>query len=310
MSTESALQASHLALVKPIGVDVHLYESSSPRHSTSTDPSLVILCTWLGGSSPRRVNKYISGYNALFPSSALLVITARITEITVLPFSVLHARLEPARDAIRRILERNPSSQGRNASTLLHIFSHGGCNTAIQLVRSLQDHTASHGSNFDLSQYINGIIFDCCPGDSSFGRSYEAAAVSLPKSWPINAAGRLLLYPFIGLIAALQTSGLMGSIKDLRRDLNNSTLFGSTARRLYLYSRADKMVRWEDVESHLEEAKTKWGYTAAGMPFSESAHCAIVREHADEYWGSIRSLWEKLNDAMSIQQGKVCHSRL
>lgn len=81
------------------------------------------LCTWLGGATPQRIQKYISGYRALYPTSAILLITT-------------------------------------------HIFSHGGCNTAIQLALSLQTAT-----NFQIGNHLKGIIFDCCPGETSFAVS-------------------------------------------------------------------------------------------------------------------------------------------
>lgn len=119
-------------------------------------------------------------------------------------------------------------------------------------------------------------------------RAYQAAAISLPsQSMPAQALGKLLLYPAIGFITGLQRTGLMSSVSQLRSELNDPAVFGATAKRLYLYSTADQMVRWEDVESHLAEAKAQLGCCPEGVAFPDSPHCAIVRDHADRYWYTI-----------------------
>ena len=166
----------------------------------------------------------------------------------------------------------------------------------------MQNPQSTEEPKFDPRQHIGGIIFDCCPGDASFGRAYNAAVASLPDQWLAKTLGRPLLVPFIGVITGLQSIGAMSSVKDLRRDLNSSDLFGSTASRLYLYSLLDKMVWWEDVESHLEEAKSAHKYAATGVSFSDSAHCAIVREHPEQYWKAIQDFWNR--------KRSTCRSRL
>lgn len=305
--------SNDLQLVAPIGVNIHLYEPPPSASSVSSvakpndhAPSLIILCTWLGGASPQRINKYITGHHAVHPSSAILVITTQIAEMAWLPFTAVHARLQPARDVIRRFTSRSVA-QEEGPSVLLHIFSSGGCNVAIQLALSFlsqnQDHSelekTQESEAFEFGQHIRAIVFDCCPGDSSFTRLYNAAAVSLPRAPPSRAIGTALLYPAIGLIYTLQNTGIMSSIDDLRLQLNDPALFGSVARRLYLYSREDRMVRWQDVESHLEDARSKQGYLAVGLAFSESAHCAI------HYSGACGSVLGQYSEAVESKRASA-----
>lgn len=268
----------------PIGDNVYLLEPGQP--TGTKQPALIALCTWLGGATPSRIQKYIDGYRSLYPNSAILLITTRILEISALPFSVLHSRLAPARDAIRRILGLEGD---RSRSMLLHIFSHGGCNTAIQLALSL----SKDDDCLNLATCLRGIIFDCCPGGAGFGPAYQAAAHSLPPSHPALAKGveKFLLYPAVGLITGLQWMGWMSSIQNLRSQLNGPAVFGSTAQRLYLYSTADQMVSWEDVESHMAEARARTLGSVEGLAFPRSPHCALVRDNADRYWDAIQRFW-------------------
>lgn len=171
----------------------------------------------------------------------------------------------------------------------MHIFSHGGCNTAIQLALSLR-RDPIHPA-FEIRKYLSGIIFDCCPGDTSFGRAYQTAAHSLPRSVPAQTIGKALLYPVIGVINGLQQTGWMSSVRDLRAQLNDPSIFGATAARLYLYSKADQMVAWEDVECHQKEARSELGCAVEGVAFPDSPHCALVRDHPGQYWDEIKRFW-------------------
>ncbi|PYI20189.1 hypothetical protein BO99DRAFT_402010 [Aspergillus violaceofuscus CBS 115571] len=277
--------------LQPIGANIYFFQ---PPETTSSGPALITLCTWLGGATPSRIQKYISGYQILYPTSAILLIMTRILEIGLLPFSVLHARLAPARDVLRRFI--NNGDRDDNQSILLHIFSHGGCNTAIQLALSLQVEDARGHPPLELGRHLGGIIFDCCPGDTSFGRAYQVAAQSLPpRAVLAQAVGRVLLYPVIGVITGLQQAGWMSSVRGLRAQLNDPATFGKMAPRLYLYSTADSMVRWEDVESHQREAAADLEkcFTVKGIAFSDSPHCALVKDHSDRYWTEIKSFGEE-----------------
>ncbi|OJJ08605.1 hypothetical protein ASPVEDRAFT_47742 [Aspergillus versicolor CBS 583.65] len=269
--------------MEPIGTNIHLRIPPTPP------TSLIILCTWLGGASPRRIAKYTDGYASHFPSAAILLITTTLSDITLRSFSAIRSRLAPAREKIAHFI--HPSS-GSPIPILLHIFSHGGSNTATQLVQSIKaDDPAAHTAFISA---LKLVIFDCCPGDSSLLRSYNAAAVSLPSptEQPIaHFVGKSVLYPAIGTISALQAVGAMRSVEDLRTELNDPGLFGKSARRFYLYSREDEMVRWQDVERHLREGREK-GFVADGVRFETGPHCALAMVDEERYWTSVQRAWE------------------
>ncbi|ATY67438.1 DNA repair (Rad57) [Cordyceps militaris] len=276
-----------LDLAVSIGSGIYLYEP--PAQPRGSHPALIILSTWLGGATPRRISKYVAGYRELYSNSAILVLTTKIADITVRPVSALHARLQPARDTIRRIV--SALADDGVPSILFHIFSHGGCNTALQLIHSFQSEPVLDDT-LDFASHLYGIIFDCCPGDGSFDRAYNAAAASLPDALLMQAIGKMLLVPFIGTFTLLQHVGAINSVADMRRELNDRGVFGTTAKRLYLYSSEDQMVQWQDVETHLEAARSVSEYPVTGVRFTESAHCAIIRNHSEKYWKAVDDFWQ------------------
>ena len=281
--------------LQSLAQNIRLYEPPSITDATSSDPPLVILCTWLGGATPRRIHKYIEGYRREFPSSCILLITSIVLDITLRTIYTIRARLQPARDAIARILTThndranvispNRDSDSSSSSILLHVFSHGGSNTAVQLALSWQEE-----HNYPLP--LGGVILDCSPGDTTFRRSYNAAVLSLPSETtpPVQSIGRALLYPTIATVTVLQHLHLMASVRDLRRQLNDPAVFGAGVPRLYLFSEADEMVGVHNVRSHAVDAR-RCGFAVDEVVFRSAEHCALVLEDAGRYWGAVRRFW-------------------
>jgi len=279
-----------LAEFRHLGQNIFLYKPETDKSETAirkeeghSPPSLVIVCTWLGGATAKRINKYTTQYRQLFPHACILLIRTIVLDITVRSFRLIRSRLAPARDAIYSILGDNDlSRESTDGCILLHVFSHGGCNTAIQLAISMREN--------DMYLPLRQIVFDSCPGDATFRKAYDAATISLPQSQPAHSVGRAALYPAIAVITGLQHLGIMSSVRDMRAELNDSNVFGSHARRLYLYSAADQAVHFQDVQSHLETARAQ-GYRADGVVFQRSPHVALILEDAVRYWAAIESFW-------------------
>ncbi|KAK4100109.1 hypothetical protein N658DRAFT_516825 [Parathielavia hyrcaniae] len=295
----------------PLGNNIFLLEPSVPpaahdkiSGSGGTNecppPSLIILCTWLGGATTPRVLKYVDGYRKAFPGATLVLVRTVFSDISARSFAAIRSRLRPARDAIIKALQP-PLTTTRTTSefstannpiffpkALLHIFSHGGCNTAIQLASSISEVAGTL-----LCDHLRQIVFDCCPGDTSFAKAFNAASLSLPPTSPapIRALGTAAVFAAVAAITALQKAGFMSSVSDMRRELNEPTLFGTAARRLYLFSRADRMVGTADVQTHAQLARESVGCEVGLVLFAEAPHCALVTEDAARYWRAIQSCW-------------------
>lgn len=280
-----------LAGFERLGKTISLFTPPTFPSPTTTAPSLVILCTWVGGASAARIDKYTSNYRLLLPHAQILLIRATSADITIRSFAQVRASLAPARIVIRSALAAIASAQHTDAldtppPALLHIFSHGGCHSALQLAMSLRL------ENEPLALPLRGIILDSCPGGNSFRKAYDALMVGLPASPVLRVLGSAVVLPVLGAVAGLQAVGLMDSIVELRRDLNDERVLGGRGiRRLYLCSRADRVVDWTDVVRHAEEAEEK-GYEVETCIFERSAHCALPMEDKERYWGKVRRFWE------------------
>ncbi|KAL4964496.1 TMEM53 family protein [Aspergillus stella-maris] len=282
-----------LSPLEPAGENVWLYEHPTVDHFVPDGcPALIVLCTWLGGATPRRISKYVNYHRRLFPSSSILLLTTGMIDITVRSFKTIRHRLQPAREAIRRILGPDAGDIEKNPKgVLLHIFSHGGSNIAIQLILSMQDRRDPSGFH---RLPLQGIIFDSCPGSTTFMRNYQASVYSLPAApLPITLLNRALLLPAIGVITGLQNMGITSSMGEMQKQLNDTLVVSSRVPRLYLFSKADETIRWEEVQAHLDDARVR-GYDVQSVVFNESPHCALIVEDEKKYWRSIKCFWKQI----------------
>ncbi|OJI80177.1 hypothetical protein ASPTUDRAFT_193602 [Aspergillus tubingensis CBS 134.48] len=277
------MSAPFITDFRSIGQNIYYYEpeliDTPIPENANIHPSLIILCTWYGGATPRRVAKYTSGYRQRYPRTSILLINTSFRDYVARSLHSIDGNLTPAKNTITKTLQSTP-----DARILLHVFSNGGCNTVTQLARAMKSEPVNFKSALKL------IIFDCCPGDSSFDRLYAAGAVALPTAQPGRAIGTAVLYSTAKVGYALQSIKAMRSIDDYRADLNDTEIFGE-ARRLYLYSRIDNMIPWKDVEGHMIEASRR-GYRVTGVSFEDGKHCGLVMGDERRYWDAVERAWE------------------
>ncbi|GAQ45612.1 DNA repair protein [Aspergillus tubingensis] len=278
------MSAPFITDFRSIGQNIYYYEpdliDTPIPENENIHPSLIILCTWYGGATPRRVAKYTSGYRQRYPRTSILLINTSFRDYVARSLHSIDGNLTPAKNTITKTLQSTP-----DARILLHVFSNGGCNTVTQLARAMKSEPVNFKSALKL------IIFDCCPGDSSFDRLYAAGAVALPTAQPGRAIGTAVLYSTAKVGYALQSIKAMRSIDDYRADLNDTEIFGE-ARRLYLYSRIDNMIPWKDVEGHMIEASRR-GYRVTGVSFEDGKHCGLVMGDERRYWDAVERAWEE-----------------
>lgn len=242
---------------------------------------VVVLATWLGGASAGRIAVYCRGYQAAYPTASILLLRTVLSDITVKTFATLQAQLEPARDFFLSAFP--PGNSQTDGGALLHMFSHGGCNTALQLSRLLRGSTRDKSFPIPLI----GVVLDSCPGSSGFVKAYSGAVYSLPavRIPGVNMLGRACLFPVIGTISLLQVWGILSSVEDLRRELNDLTTFGP-APRLYLHSKGDRLVAAEDVASHAAVIGARLPVTRELWQVAE--HVALPLEDSERYWSAVR----------------------
>ena len=96
----------------------------------------------------------------------------------------------------------------------------------------------------------------------------------------------------------------------MRTTLNKYLLlpwFSKHTPRLYLYSQADEMVPWTEVEEHAEEAR-KAGLDVRMERFEGSPHVAHARSDPERYWGAVKKVWEDATaSSAGLEQERPLH---
>lgn len=273
-----------------------------PSQTAEDQPALIVICTWLGGATSKRIQRYTCGYNRLWPNANILLIQTDPMEYAFYGESSLSRKLLPASAEIRRLVEEHarshvsPSSSSSSSGSngpgiLMHIFSNGGSNIATQLVTSINNTLSLVGERSPLE--IRQVVFDSCPGDPDTNAIYRAAAQSLPRTHLLRPLGCAALYLVVAGIAGLEAVGIRKPLSRTMRDqFNDPAVFDKSAARLYLTSNGDVMMDTRDVQAHRDEALAR-GLKTDTVVFERAGHCALVLENEAVYWGAIASCWQR-----------------
>lgn len=253
------------------------------RKNNRDGPSLVVLCTWMSAAR-KHISKYTQQYRQQYPDADILVVESGVAEMVYRSNSSQQIWLQPARDVL--LSHTSQHLQGHDQrQAVLHVFSNGGSQCAIQLATSLPEPIRLHA--------FSAIIFDSCPGTATYQRTVQALTLSMPKSPLTKYLGPPIVHIVLCLLyLALFVTGAEDAITRIRIQLNDHKLFNPGVPRLYIYSKADKLVPYQDVKSHVDDAKVK-GYRATSeVLFETSAHCAHAMAHKEQYWEAVGGLLE------------------
>jgi hypothetical protein len=255
---------------------------TTPTSTTiSQDPSLILLFTWTG-ALPAHIVKYTTHYQTLYPTSPILLITTTIADLIYRRSTTKQRNLTPA---IYHLFTDSLSSNAPS-SILVHCFSEGGSHKAIQFARTYLQHTGA-------KLPVSALILDSTPGHPRYFRLASAFKKSLPQNPIIRSLGMVAAYSILASLFAAYavTSPSANIITKTRNALNDDRIWDAKAPRCYLYSKADSLISWRDIEEHGLEAE-KIGARAELVRFEGSAHCAHMRGDEERYWGAVVGTWK------------------
>ena len=281
-STTTTLQAV------PLSSAVTLYRpesTPSPSHVSKDDgPNLIILCAWFR-ALPKHTAKYLTTYHSRYPTAQILMLRSNVGDMMYTPMSIQRKRYKPAVEAIETLQQQGSGTP----KILLHIFSNGGTNSAVQLASAWHD--AHQGAALPAS----AIVFDSAPGSPSLTLAGNAIVSSFPPhaGWWVSILVWCVIVPIYALPQVLP--GGTNLIEFLRKRSNDPEYFPREAGRIYFCSPGDRLVLETDVVAHFEAAREA-GLEAEVVRFAGSGHVVHVMEDAGRYWGAVEGLWERVGE--------------
>jgi len=271
---------------------IYLQPSPSPETSDPSHPSTVVIYGW-GDALPKHVAKYVDGYRALFPAARIVLIFSPILR-TVL--SGLDARTRAMTPALEAIYGPAGTTTGPAASRILvQVMSNTGC---INYAATLNAYAVRHPSAA-LPHAL--LVLDSAPGSTDFfaniGRWSRAMALGVGRVPIPFAVTQAIAAGFLG---AMTFAGwLVGRVSAADFSVgaaNNPALVDRGVRRLYLYSRADDIIHWEDIEQHAAVTQTE-GYMVDVEMFEGTPHVGHMRTYPEQYWNAIARSWGEVMKA-------------
>ncbi|KAI1815549.1 DUF829-domain-containing protein [Poronia punctata] len=267
--------------------------SSSEQKTTSTDPTAIIIYGW-GDGRPKNVGKYADGYHALFPSARIFVVINPILDATTQTLGRRTQTMMPLIDALF------PEKAGGDERIILHIMSNTG---GIYAAATLNAYRERFGQDTCLPHHL--CVSDSTPGSLNFGtevwRWSRAMAMGVPKWVPLPFVfSQFLCCLFLCIVFyAAQAAGIEPSGPYSVRVFLEHDMTTPRALRLFMYSREDDLIHWEDLEEQAAIAKRK-GYRTVLERFEGSPHVGHMRVHPKQYWAAILRSW---NQAMEMEDG-------
>ena len=276
----SSVLLSHFTQINP---SVFVYKP--PRSTTRTEeptakfshPDIVLLLSW-SGANIKHVAKYTPGYIDLYPAAQIVLVTSAFTDFVFGSSTSKKLQLEP----VIQTLTTNPE-----ARILVHLLSNGGSHKLWRIAKLYQ------GTQGRLLP-MHALVLDSAPGKTTFERSIEAIAYELPQAWYLRLPALSLLYLFLSILwIVLTVTGRTSTVDRVWKELNDPDLITVKAIREYIYSRADRLVFWKDVENHADEAEAK-GYQVRKEAFENTGHVAHMRVEPERYWSEVAALWNRV----------------
>ena len=277
-STSTTLSTTNAA-VSPSDVNSNPFSNtdaiSPPKSQSSTQqPDLILFPSWLD-ALPKHTAKYLLGYQALYPSSTIIVITHKILDDILGTRSNKLLWYGPVVEYIQSLRE--------DANVLLHSVSNGGALSIVSVAQIYKDRAGK-------PLPIRAQVLDSSPGKPSFWSDIDAVTIGIP-SLLVRLVAKVLIT--VGSFIAKLLYILIRKqhpVIALRGKMVDTSLFEVKAPRVYIYSKEDRMVSWKAVEEHVAESRAK-GFMAEGEEFKGSKHVAHMMMDPARYWGIIDRLW-------------------
>ncbi|KAG1854193.1 hypothetical protein DFJ58DRAFT_660542, partial [Suillus subalutaceus] len=256
--------------------------------------SVILIFGWLG-AYPRQLRNYTNAYAKLYPKASQIVVQCN-RDLLWTTSSARSRRLKPVIDALEALhcLPSSSSAQRTRANTYTSKPCTATPGGSLQMTLLGHMLRRKYGSTSVLGSSASALILDSCPAAGDL-KSIKLAVRTVIR----NPIARRIVLAIVHTIYSIRfgLSLLFGKqmimLENLQTEMWNPRILpwmGLHTPRLYLFSRTDKLISWQEVTQHAETAKER-GMDVRCELFEESAHVAHLQAEPERYWSSVQEIW-------------------
>lgn len=196
------------------------------------------------------------------------------------------------RSIAHKLLEILYDYEVENNPIFFHVFSNGGFMLYRYMVELLQSHKQFR------SLYVVGSVMDSGPGSQNVIGALRALRTTLgPK---VNVVLRCLLLALFAVTVFLLRVVLYPLTKHFHKNHYDAMMeHPAPWPQMYLYSRADRVIRYGDVEKMVKSLQEK-GVLVESFDFITPAHVCLFRDCPEDYSNRCRTF---LKSCMTNSEG-------
>jgi hypothetical protein len=296
----SAVQkANHLSPFKQLSSCIYVQEPDASVENTGNYPNTIVLAFWMNAFS-RSLVKYVAEYRRLAPHAQIIFIRTSSSEFMLRPTKrAQYDRLAPAVEVLRTLHSDSP--------VFIHMFSNGGVFAVTHLLEGYQKATGH-------PLRVSSTVIDSAPGTATLSATIKAFSYVLPKRWILRLLSKVLLYAYLTSMFVLgkavgKVLGVRDAVSVARRAINDGRLMRGLDKvrpppRCYIYSDADELVDWKDVERHAADAESK-GFEVRREKFLGSEHVAHMKADPERYWSTVKLYLEAVESEQAASSTRV-----
>ncbi|CAJ2510858.1 Uu.00g064830.m01.CDS01 [Anthostomella pinea] len=285
-----AVTPKPLSMMTELSPLVSIYESKNaavPPSTSAPAPRLILMASWMDAQDVH-IAKYITQYQAIYPTSSILLVKFFMKEILFV--SMAQKAVQTAISYLRSQIDAGTlSASPTQPEILVHLFSNGGAISMREIYLSFKQTTG--GQPFP----SHTAVFDSCPGVYSSKNVYNAF---LLYGFP-QGLKRMIARPFVAMLVLtlwvffrpLRFLAGEDPLAKSARILNDRRLVRQT-NRAYVYGTVDTMVDCRHVDAHAKAAVAK-GYDVRREVYERSPHVSHMRTDTERYWKIFTEIWEK-----------------
>ncbi|XP_058251819.1 transmembrane protein 53 [Hemibagrus wyckioides] len=264
----------------------------SERYWSGSKQPVVILLGWAGCR-----DKHLSKYSSIYNEQGC--VTVRYTAPLKTVFISESFGYKELRSTAHKLLEILYDYEVENNPIFFHVFSNGGFMLYRYMVELLQSH-----KQFS-SLYVVGSVMDSSPGSQNVIGALRALKTTLGTK--VNVLLRCLLLALFAVAVFLLRVVLYPVTKHFHKNHYDAMMERPAPwPQMYLYSRADRVIRYRDVEKMVKSLQEK-GVFVESFDFITPAHVSLFRDCPDDYSNRCRTF---LKSCMSNCEETIMKKRL